>query len=168
MKLFDIMRFMSDNNLDISRADTFIGAKKVKQGTEITIGADDKSLNKLIEGKCIPVLFLINKKQYEMLSKFSLESENIKELEKNKQKTLKEASERYVNKKGNIPTTKLEDAIFKQGFIDGAKWQQEQNKNLYSEEEIINALHSVELRDNKDYSKIYSGMKEWFEQFKKK
>ena len=49
----------------------------------------------------------------------------------------------------------------------GAKWQQEQDKNLYSEEEVINALHSVELRDNKDYSKIYSGMKEWFEQFKK-
>ena len=59
MKLFDIMRFMSDYGLDISRADTFIGAKKVKQGTEITMGADDKSLNKLIEGKCIPVLFLI-------------------------------------------------------------------------------------------------------------
>ena len=50
----------------------------------------------------------------------------------------------------------------------GAKWQQEQNKKLYSEEEIINALHSVELRDNKDYSKIYSGMKEWFEHYKKK
>ena len=82
MKLFDIMRFMSDNNLDISRADTFIGAKKVKQGTEITMGADDKSLNKLIEGKCIPVLFLINKKQYKMLSELSLESANIKELKK--------------------------------------------------------------------------------------
>lgn len=30
MKLFDIMRFMSDYGLDISRADTFIGAKKSK------------------------------------------------------------------------------------------------------------------------------------------
>ena len=38
---------------------------------------------------------------------------------------------------------------------------------MYSEEEIINALHSVELKDNKDYSKIYKGMKKWFEQFKK-
>ena len=43
-----------------------------------------------------------------------------------------------------------------------------QDKNLYSEEELINALHSVELRDNKDYSKIYSGMKEWFEHYKNK
>jgi hypothetical protein len=39
--------------------------------------------------------------------------------------TLEKAAEIYANKKGNIPTTKLEDAIFKQGFIDGAKWQQE-------------------------------------------
>ena len=54
-----------------------------------------------------------------------------------------------------------------QDFIAGAKWQQEQDKNKYSEEDIINALHSVELKDNKDYSKIYEGMKEWFEKFKK-
>ena len=52
------------------------------------------------------------------------------------QETLEEAAKKYANKKGDIPTTKLEDAIFKQGFIDGAKWQQEQNKNLYSEEEV--------------------------------
>ena len=34
---------------------------------------------------------------------------------------LEEAAEKYANKKGDIPTTKLEDAIFKQGFIAGAK-----------------------------------------------
>jgi hypothetical protein len=49
-----------------------------------------------------------------------------------------------------------------------AKWQQEQDKNKYSEEDIINALHSVELKDNKDYSKIYNGMKQYFQQFKNK
>ena len=47
----------------------------------------------------------------------------------------------------------------------GAKWQQERS---YSEEDMRDALHSVELKDNKDYSKIYNGMKDWFEQFKKK
>jgi len=41
-------------------------------------------------------------------------------------KTLEEAAKKYANKNGDIPTTELEDAIFKQGFIDGAKWQQEQ------------------------------------------
>lgn len=50
----------------------------------------------------------------------------------------------------------------------GAKWQEEQDKNMYSEEDIVNALHSVELKDNKNYSKIYEGMKEWFEQSKNK
>ena len=52
-----------------------------------------------------------------------------KELKQNKKETLEEAAEKYANKKGDIPTTKLEDAIFKQGFIDGAKWQQEQEQN---------------------------------------
>ena len=54
-------------------------------------------------------------------------------------------------------------------FIETFKeWQQQQNKNLYSEEDIINALHSLELKYNRDFSKIYQGIKEWFEQFKKK
>lgn len=53
---------------------------------------------------------------------------------------------------------------FKRGALFGAKWQAER---MYTEEDIINALHSVELRDNKDYSKIYNGMKEWFKQVKK-
>ena len=79
---------------------------------------------------------------------------------------LEEAAEKFYPPK----TTDLicSPKLVRDSFIAGAKWQQEQNKNLYSEEEVINALHSVELRDNKDYSKIYSGMKEWFEQFKKK
>ena len=47
----------------------------------------------------------------------------------------------------------------------GAKWQK---KRMYSEENVMNALHSVELKYNRDFSKIYEGMKEWFEQFKKK
>jgi hypothetical protein len=55
--------------------------------------------------------------------------------------------------------------IFSEGLELGAKWMEER---MYSEEDIINALHSVELKDNKDYSKIYNGMKEWFNQFKKK
>ena len=50
------------------------------------------------------------------------------------------------------------------------KWLENklQQERMYSEEDIINALHSVELKDNKDYTKIYNGMKEWFEQFKNK
>ena len=58
------------------------------------------------------------------------------------------------------------------GFdIDGigkqAKEMEEQQRG-YSEEDMINALHSVELKDNKDYSKIYNGMKVLLEELKKK
>ena len=58
------------------------------------------------------------------------------------QETLEEATEKYANKKGDIPTTKLEDAIFKQGFIDGAKWQQEQEQD--NENSWFNQYQEVE------------------------
>ena len=44
--------------------------------------------------------------------------------------TLGESAEVYANKKGDIPTTKLEDALFKQGFIDGAKWMEKEMEKL--------------------------------------
>lgn len=53
---------------------------------------------------------------------------------------LEKAAEVYANKKGDIPTTKLEDAIFKQGFIDGAKWMQER---MYSEKEVNDLLEML-------------------------
>jgi hypothetical protein len=58
---------------------------------------------------------------------------------------LEEAVERYGNKKGHIPTTELEDAIFKQGFTDGAKWQAER---MYSEEEVVGLLNFVSKEYN--------------------
>jgi hypothetical protein len=54
-----------------------------------------------------------------------------------KQETLEEAANNYANQKGDIPTTELEDAIFKQGFLDGSKWQE---KMVYSEEEVIEII----------------------------
>ncbi len=50
---------------------------------------------------------------------------------------LEEAAKKYANKKGDIPTTKLEDAIFKQGFIDGALWQQ---KQMYSTQQVLELM----------------------------
>ena len=60
---------------------------------------------------------------------------------------LEEAAKKYANKKGDIPTTKLEDAIFKQGFIAGAKWQQQQ---MYSEEDLLNFGAFVRIEDRKE------------------
>ena len=71
--------------------------------------------------------------------------------------TLEEAAENYMNKKGHIPTTDLEDAIFKQGFLDGAKWQQER---MYSEIDL-----EVAFFEGRENSLTFI---EWFEQFKKK
>lgn len=76
---------------------------------------------------------------------------------------LEKAAEVYANKKGEIPTTKLEDAIFKQGFIDGAKWMQER---MYSEKEVESLLHKYMQSQIPDWHG-WSTTK-WFEQFKKK
>ena len=40
--------------------------------------------------------------------------------------------------------------------------QEDMADKKYTEEDVINALHSVELKNNKDYSKIFEGMKEYF------
>lgn len=53
-------------------------------------------------------------------------------------------------------------------FCEEQAEEMEKQQQGYSEEDIINALHSLELKDNKNYSKIYNGMKEWFEQNKNK
>lgn len=79
-----------------------------------------------------------------------------------KQETLEEVAERLYRFEAdpNFPDEQ-EHEEFIRIFKRGAKWQQEQNKNLYSEEDMI------------DYAKHTSKYniiepKEWFEQFKKK
>jgi hypothetical protein len=71
-----------------------------------------------------------------------------------KQETLKEAAERLVNRPyGNIAS--------KSSFIEGAKWQQEQDKNKYSDSDMTNyALYIL-------HNDVITP-KEWFEQFKNK
>ena len=88
-------------------------------------------------------------------------------LENQKQETIEESAEKYANKKGDIPTTKLEDAIFRQGFIDGAKWQQQQ---MYSEEDLLNFGAFVRIEDKKEKRLflIQDYYKKWLEKFKQK
>ena len=84
--------------------------------------------------------------------------------QESKQETLEEAAEKYVNKKGDIPTTELEDAIFKQGFIDGAKWQQEQcKKDLDAHLDVAETLWLQAVKENKKmYSEEYMLNFAWF------
>ena len=50
--------------------------------------------------------------------------------------------------------------------IDVAKWQQEQDKNKYSEEEVIDLLYKKSIYQ--DHFESDAELREWFEQFKKK
>jgi len=72
--------------------------------------------------------------------------------------TLEEAAEEYskitLNKSGLISDKQVN------GFIAGAKWQQEQSKGLYTEEEVYNLLFKL-LPDKEE-------LDDWSEQFKKK
>ena len=59
--------------------------------------------------------------------------------------------------------------VFKAGILTGhkfgAKWQQEQNKKLYSEEEVLELLHKrMSYTLGAEYKKETT--LEWFEQFK--
>ena len=77
----------------------------------------------------------------------------------NKQETLEEAKQRIID--SNYMT--LNDGDI---FEMGAKWQQEQDKNKFSEEEVHKIIGSYQAHltaFNTDF--IYD---KWFEQFKKK
>jgi hypothetical protein len=81
-----------------------------------------------------------------------------------KQETLEEAAERLSELQEGTYTIQHK-TTYQHGFIDCAKWQQQQNKNKYSEEEVIqiliNYLHYLTTNDGRP-------SEEWFEQFKKK
>ena len=87
-----------------------------------------------------------------------------------KEETLEAAAVNWAIRKGHIRTTKLENALFKQGFIDGAKWQQEK---MYSE--AIEFAEWIRVKDFQTASKDnwiglnmeYYTTEELFEQFKK-
>jgi hypothetical protein len=78
----------------------------------------------------------------------------------NKQETLEEAAERLL--KDNL-VTPYEKPSFKNGFIEGARWQAER---MHTDEEVIDLLQEMN-----DCPTIFDGridIREWFEQFKKK
>jgi hypothetical protein len=97
--------------------------------------------------------------QGEMFSDLALEQQydNMIKALKLEQETLEEAAKKQW---GNVHRTGV------LGFIEGVKWQQEQDKKRYSEEEVLDLLHrrSFHLTHKKDTKTT----KEWFEPFKKK
>lgn len=99
--------------------------------------------------------------------------------EQPKQETLEEASENNYPE-GDIWTE--EQAVIRRlAFMKGAKWQQQQDKNLYSEEEtskiakkaVKEFLETNNFNIDYDYQRevfkeFVGNFNEWFEQFKKK
>jgi len=79
-------------------------------------------------------------------------------LQEPKQETLEEAYNKIYKE---IDFSEFDFA----SFAIGVKYQQERS---YSEKEIMNALHSVELKYNRDFTKIYEGMLEFLKEFKNK
>ena len=65
-----------------------------------------------------------------------------------------------------------EQAFFIAGFIESAKWQQEQDKNKYSEEEVLEHLNHLIMMPSSKLDKFTNDEEmvtmKWFEQFKKK
>ena len=56
---------------------------------------------------------------------------------------------------------------YKEGIEVGAKWQQEQNKNKYSEEEVKNIINNL-IKDCYFMQESNQNVAKWFEKFKKK
>jgi hypothetical protein len=87
---------------------------------------------------------------------------------KPEQETLEEAAENHASKKLQRPITiytPLESNVAEYvSFVKGAKWQQDQDKNKYSEEEVLEIINRLGY----DLGEPKSAIEEWFEQFKKK
>lgn len=86
--------------------------------------------------------------------------------EEPKQETLEEVAEKESEYLADWEDKKM----YQKGFIDGAKWQQEQGKNKYSEEEVLKILY-----DYRNHFELYRNIQvlpdmffSWFEQFKNK
>lgn len=86
-------------------------------------------------------------------------TENISAL-KQKQETLEE-----VAKKSAIENFEKGNSYYILGFENGAKWQQEQDKKMYSEEDLIDAFNEGQALNVR--GKLIQG-KEWFKQLKDK
>ena len=102
-------------------------------------------------------------KQDETEHLLSTETNKNRLLEDVKQETLEEAAEwLYPENWESIMDGQHDSNSYERNaFINGAKWQQEQDKKMYSEEEVIWMVL------NNPY-KFEDNIREWFEQFKKK
>lgn len=95
-------------------------------------------------------------------------------LENQKHETLEQAAEKYSENWEEITGLDYENTVpsevNKLDFINGAKWKQEQNKNLYSEEDLLKFGAFVRIEDKKEKRLflIQDYYKKWLEDYKNK
>lgn len=91
--------------------------------------------------------------------------------EEPKQETLEEALQKYDKSKckhfRREHTSDILYDSFNEGFVEGAKWQQER---MYSEKEVKKALHDCMILANEtdNIGRLSKFIEKWFKQFKKK
>ena len=100
---------------------------------------------------------------------YNMKQEILAEMERLEEEPKQETLEEVCNKINFI--NPRERVAYYNGLKNGAKWQQEQDKNKYSEEDVREAFKQGQ--DNMEYSEMYGfdsklTEQEWFEQFKKK
>ena len=82
-----------------------------------------------------------------------------------KKETLEEAAERLTY----TDMLSWENTLSKASFMRGAKWQQEQDKNKYSEEEVKEIVKFIMIQANEaEFGSLEKFIDKKFEQFKKK
>ena len=92
---------------------------------------------------------------------------------KPKQETLEEAVKKYYEEnidQSNIPREHYEWEIQELMLGFAYKWQQEQDKNKYIEEEMLKMLHKFGFDYTYNYKgekTIYEWIPEWFEEYKR-
>jgi hypothetical protein len=101
----------------------------------------------------------------EMLQDIMKNDEELGLYEKPKQETLEEVAKYYAHNYFEMHDTNNYKAL-KQGFEAGAKWQQEQDKKLYSEEDMQEYAEFCIRCDREGLPCIV--VKDWFKEFKKK
>jgi hypothetical protein len=91
----------------------------------------------------------------------------VSDCEPPKEETLEEAIKQELENHFFSNISEIKQAEY---FINfGARWQQEQDKNKYSEEEVLDLLYKRDLYLLNRYEEIELELpEEWFEQFKKK
>jgi hypothetical protein len=104
--------------------------------------------------------------------------QGVKELiDAQKQETLEEVAERLYPTDYGEKSKNIINIIKQEAFIRGAKWKQEQLKDVYLDGYVdgsraqAKSMYSEEdMREAYKYGKIYdmTSFEEWFEQFKKK